>query len=741
MSSNSVTRRSEVDCFILGAPSKLKNSVLPTYLQVLRYIVHVRYTLLSAGTAKQPAISKVFAIVSKDVKKIWESASIPTVSTLRVIQLLTKEYNEYLKLKRWPEKKRNTNFDVRVQTFQNRITSGLFDIAACKCKLLTSCCCSQTNKVPPKEQDFLNDQRTDRKMIIGTVDLVETRKLQKRASRILKRQQTLQTETSIAVQPEPPTRRQLIKTIPPPVSEETPMSNEPSTSGLSRCKNNKIPIPVLATMCDRYGISDRSAAAVATAVLQDFGLVTSKDKSLVIDKNKVRRARETVRHDMQEKTLCHNVEGIYFDGRKDKTLEILKKDNRYHRTISVKEHISLICEPGSLYLGHITPKSGTGKAIADSIMDFCLSTDLKLDKIICIGCDGTVTNTGWKGGAIRHIELKLNRPLQWFVCQLHANELPLRHLFNRLDGNTTGPREYSGPIGKSLEQCQSLPVVDFTPVVGNLQLLQADVINSLSTDQKYLYELSQAISVGSCSSELAHRQPGKMGHSRWLTTANRVLRLYVGTHGPSNNLKMIVDYIMKVYAPVWFSIKKESCAQNGAHHVFKLIKYSRDLCDDILLIIDPVIQRNSFFAHPENLLLAMIFDNRRPIRELGLRRIIEARRVKSNSVRVFKLPKLNFQAADYIDIIIWAESQITPPPILDNVSDKVLKEMVEKERLNDIAIPAFPCHTQAVERCVKLVTEASMAVAGPKARDGLIRTKLMSRSKMPTFNFKGQYKA
>lgn len=198
---------------------------------------------------------------------------------------------------------------------------------------------------------------------------------------------------------------------------------------------------------------------------------------------------------------------------------------------------------------------------------------------------------------------------------------------------------------------------------------------------------------------------------------------------------------MKVYAPVWFSIKKYSCAQNGAHRVSKLIKYSRDLCDDILLIIDPVIQRNKFFAHPENVLLAMIFDNRRPIRELGLRRIIEARRVKSNSVRVFKLPKRNFQAADYIDIIIWAESQITPPPILDNVSDKVIKEMVEKERLNDIAIPAFPCHTQAVERCVKLVTEASMAVAGRKARDRLIRTKLMSPSKMPTINFKVQYKA
>ena len=35
-------------------------------------------------------------------------------------------------------------------------------------------------------------------------------------------------------------------------------------------------------------------------------------------------------------------------------------------------------------------------------------------------------------------------------------------------------------------------------------------------------------------------------------------------------------------------------------------------------------------------------------------------------------------------------------------------------------ISKFPCHTQAVERCVKLVTEASAAVC-EKDRDGWIK--------------------
>ena len=30
------------------------------------------------------------------------------------------------------------------------------------------------------------------------------------------------------------------------------------------------------------------------------------------------------------------------------------------------------------------------------------------------------------------------RSLQWIVCSLHLNELPFRHLFDAIDGRTTG---------------------------------------------------------------------------------------------------------------------------------------------------------------------------------------------------------------------------------------------------------------------------------------------------------------
>ena len=41
-------------------------------------------------------------------------------------------------------------------------------------------------------------------------------------------------------------------------------------------------------------------------------------------------------------------------------------------------------------------------------------------------------------------------------------------------------------------------------------------------------------------------------------------------------------------------------------------------------IVDPVIQTNFLFAHPQNILLAMITDDTKHVRELELRRILKA---------------------------------------------------------------------------------------------------------------------
>lgn len=99
-----------------------------------------------------------------------------------------------------------------------------------------------------------------------------------------------------------------------------------------------------------------------------------------------------------------------------------KIGDRYHRKEVLEEHISILAEPGSIYLGHTTPSRGTAKGILTSITTLLEGQSWNLDNVICVGCDGTATNTGWKGGVIRYLEEYLEKPLQWCVCMLHANE-------------------------------------------------------------------------------------------------------------------------------------------------------------------------------------------------------------------------------------------------------------------------------------------------------------------------------
>ncbi|GBL98600.1 hypothetical protein AVEN_19667-1 [Araneus ventricosus] len=181
-----------------------------------------------------------------------------------------------------------------------------------------------------------------------------------------------------------------------------------------------------------------------------------------------------------------------------------------------------------------------------------------------------------------------------------------------------------------------------------------------------------------CPEDLANRDPGPLFHSRWLTAANRILRLYTSSSYPSGNLKEIVGFILKPYTPVWFEIKKSKYFTDGSKYVFQAIQSSRYLSDELLQVVDPVMQRNAFFEHPENVLLAMLVDDREHIRELGHRRILKAI-VRKKTVRNFVPPKINIQASDYIEIINWNSCVVYPPLMLRDLSEDDIKSLINSD--------------------------------------------------------------
>jgi hypothetical protein len=66
----------------------------------------------------------------------------------------------------------------------------------------------------------------------------------------------------------------------------------------------------------------------------------------------------------------------------------------------------------------------------------------------------------------------------------------------------------------------------------------------ISKDQQYLYDICHATEVGDVTESLAKKEPGPIIHSRWLTTANRILRLYVSSTSSSTELVLLTDYIL-----------------------------------------------------------------------------------------------------------------------------------------------------------------------------------------------------
>lgn len=69
-------------------------------------------------------------------------------------------------------------------------------------------------------------------------------------------------------------------------------------------------------------------------------------------------------------------------------------------------------------------------------------------------------------------------------------------------------------------------------------------------------------------------------------------------------------------------------------------------------------------------------------------------------------------------MIDWNETDLTEPPLTAQYSDEFIdRQIKENGKLN---IERYPCHTQAVERVIRLVTEASSSVCGENNRDGFI---------------------
>ena len=108
--------------------------------------------------------------------------------------------------------------------------------------------------------------------------------------------------------------------------------------------------------------------------------------------------------------------------------------------------------------------------------------------------------------------------------------------------------------------------------------------------------------------------------------------------------------------------------------------------------------------------------------------------VMSKDVRYYRVPKLNWGETSYYTIV----NLKSEPPLTRNLRDAELKSVMID---NAWQVPLYSCHTQAVEKAIKIVSDASSQVYGDTERDGFIRQHIRPRKLMPKVDMKRDLQA
>ena len=512
--------RSKTKHFSLGTPDKLPERQLPTNKDVVNYI-----RLIHSGPGKvRREMSTIFKPVAEKVITIWVREGIPVIQELSVYKKVAECYKKFQELNK--TKAQNRDGKRGKSKMNERYFGELFDIARCKCRSERCCKCPYENRVPRMEAKFLRDQRGPRKMFMGMLDHQETSRRRVAAVRRRQRRQEQDPETSspMAASSEPgPSGLQHLEAS----SSSATSSTEPAGTEFSDMdwteedgaqpetgERNFERLTNTALAADRCGVPHRSVCAIVNGFQQDIGRISETNTKLVVDPMKIYRERERVRSmAASARAEQHgHIEALYFDGRKDQTFTGRSSTRK-------EEHVAVVVEPGSTYLTHFTPESGRAIHQARHLTDIAIDNNAD---VRVLGCDGTAVNTGRDGGICRLFEVSQDSPraVHWFVCQLHANELCLRAVFHKLDGSTTGPKSFSGPLGRAASgEVHRLETASFRAVTGPLPDLPDQLVADLSTDQQLLYRLARGVQDGKLlDSSDGHRQIGPVNHARYVGT-------------------------------------------------------------------------------------------------------------------------------------------------------------------------------------------------------------------------------
>jgi len=519
-----------------------------------------------------------------------------------------------------------------------------------------------------------------------------------------------------------------------------------------KLKRNMIPVLNAAKASLRRGVSPAATADITSGFLKDLiaaGILQPEMSYLACDPSKIERARKTVMSNAREidqsRYMGEKLVGIGYDGRKDKHTRAMVTDscgNTKMRMVK-EERVSVSEEPTGRYLSHFVPDEPTypekpALKVAQSLYDIIVKHN-SLDSIRYLAGDSTNCNTGWKAGSHAHLEKLLGRKLFWGICNIHTHELPLRHLIRILDGPTVSDVGFSGDVCSLLKDVSEMPYnpkFERMPEGEDLQPIPENIVKNMATDQKVSYKLVNALKAGELPPELQEVMCGPPNHARWLTTGERIIFMWTRKHGLSGHnlkvLRLLVKFCLEFYFKIYFDIKVKHHIEDAPYHLLSQIRILKTQPKIDRDAVTFYIRKGAWYSHPECLLLSLLASSDSSDRYFAVDQILKLRGMNEygdTSVRDRVTPKINLSATSLKTLISWKTGQVAEPVF----TCALPKKDIESFRETPYQVPKFSCHTQSTERCVKLVTEAAAAVAGPESREGYIRAQIQHREMMPVF--------
>jgi hypothetical protein len=241
--------------------------------------------------------------------------------------------------------------------------------------------------------------------------------------------------------------------------ESDPNFKPPPTKG---SKRKSLPLTNFLQAGTRSLVSQRALANLSTSLIKDLSNIypeinQEKVPELVIGRSGIRYQQNGMLNSLASQSIPAT-DAISFGGKIMNTLTSEEFGAGKRRNVLKKiDHITVTDSQNETFIGEFEVESGKGEVVSHQVVVKLNDKGVPIDGIKIVGADLTAANTGWEIGALSLLEEEFLRALHWWICVIHINELPLRHLTASVVGATSGPNAFKSEFGMTLKNISTVP--------------------------------------------------------------------------------------------------------------------------------------------------------------------------------------------------------------------------------------------------------------------------------------------